>query len=80
MFIILWYIFLAACFLTLFAIAIVLIICIPQIIFSFPYYMWVGNENVKGRYMELKHESVFRATRNAFRLYKSWITKEPPVF
>lgn len=80
MLIILWYIFVAACFLTLLAVAIVVVVSVPQLIFSFPYYMWVGTQNGKGKYLELKEESVFRGTRNAYRLYKSWITKKPPVF
>ena len=80
MLILLWYIFIAACFLTLLAVAIVLVISIPLFIFSFPYCIWVGTQNNKGKYLELKDESLFRGTRNAYRLYKSWITKKPPVF
>lgn len=61
-------------------IAIALIICIPSCIFALPYVWWLCDQQSAGRYKNVVSKSVFRNNRNAYRFYKSLITKIPPAF
>ena len=49
-------------------------------VYVFPYLMWVGSQNYIGKHKDKKKESVFRSTKNATILYKSWITRKEPTF
>lgn len=61
-------------------IAISIIIYIPLAIYIVPYCLWVGNQNTKGKYLNLRNGSCFRMAHNATILYKSWILHKAPVF
>lgn len=49
-----------------------------MLIFFLPYVIWRGNQNAKGKYLELSQDlSPFQELRNAFKWWKSLITKQP---
>jgi len=56
------------------------IIVVPLFLYSIPYCLWVGFQNTAGRHLDKKKEGFWRGTRNATRLYKSWITRREPTF
>ncbi|EPR07761.1 hypothetical protein [Ruminiclostridium papyrosolvens] len=56
------------------------VILIPTFLYTIPYTLWVGRENTMGRHKDKSKESIFRAARNATKLYKSWITRQKPTF
>jgi hypothetical protein len=66
------------CFAAGIGIAISLFILVPLCLYVFPYELWVGNEQLKGKQTDKKEESPFRAARNATRLYSAWIRRQRP--
>lgn len=48
--------------------------------YAIPYSYWVGMQHSRGRFKELGDEGIFRTTRHATALYKSWILHKAPVF
>ena len=57
-----------------------IIVFVPLTIYIIPFCLWVGFQNNKGRYKELKKGNAFRMACNASTLYKSWIFHKAPVF
>lgn len=57
-----------------------IIVFVPLTIYIIPFCLWVGFQNNKGRYKELKEGNVFRMARNASDLYTSWFFHKTPVF
>lgn len=53
---------------------------ILMFIYSVPYAYWVGMQNCRGRYKELKDEGFCETFRHATALYISWILHKAPVF
>lgn len=56
-----------------------IIIFVPLTIYVIPFSLWVGFQNNKGKYRDLK-SGIFSDARNATELYKSWIIHKDPVF
>lgn len=56
------------------------VVFVPLSIYVIPYCLWVGTQNTKGKYLELRKDNVFRMAGNATKLYKSWITHKAPSF
>lgn len=50
------------------------------ILYTAPFYFWVGIQNNKGKYRELGKNGYFRTVRNATSLYLSWILHRAPAF
>lgn len=49
-----------------------------MLLFFLPYVIWRGNQNAKGKYLELSGNlSPFQDLHNAFKWWKSLITKQP---
>lgn len=61
-------------------IAVSVVIFVPLAIYIIPYCLWVGAQNTKGKYRELRNGNCFRMARNATILYKSWFSHKAPVF
>lgn len=57
-----------------------IIVFVPLTIFIIPFCLWVGFQNNKGQYKELKTGNVFHMAMNASILYKSWIFHKTPMF
>ncbi len=60
------------------------LIAVPLVVYSFPYYCWLGwNQGTKGIPKKQPSDKLppFKAmahnAKNATKLYKSWITKQP---
>lgn len=60
--------------------AVSIAVFVPLTIYIIPFCLWVGFQNNKGNYRNLKEGSFFRMVRNATSLYKSWIFHKAPVF
>lgn len=56
------------------------LVFVPLTLYTIPYALWVGAQNTRGKHKDKKKESVFRAARNATKLYKAWITRSEPTF
>ncbi|PYG86739.1 hypothetical protein LY28_02765 [Ruminiclostridium sufflavum DSM 19573] len=56
-----------------------ILILVPTFIYTIPYTLWVGHENLVGRQKDKCKESIFSAAKNATKLYKSWITRQKPT-
>ena len=61
-------------------VAVSIVVFVPLTIYIIPFCLWVGFQNNKGKYQNLKEGSCFRMARNATSLYKSWIFHKAPVF
>lgn len=59
--------------------AVSLVVFIPLTIYVIPFSFWIGFQNNKGNYRNLK-SGIFSDARNATALYKSWIFHKEPVF
>lgn len=60
--------------------AVSIIVFVPLTIYIIPFCFWVGFQNNKGKYRNLKEGSCFQMAQNATALYKSWILHKAPVF
>jgi len=56
--------------------AISVLVYVPLMVYTIPYALWVGHQNTMGRQKDKDKENIFRAARNATKLYKAWITGE----
>jgi len=56
------------------------IIFVPLAIYGIPYNLWVGSQNCVGRHLDKKDESLSNRTKNATKLYASWILRKKPTF
>lgn len=50
------------------------------ILYTAPFYLWVGVQHNKGKYRELGNGGCFQSVRNATSLYLSWISHKAPAF
>lgn len=57
-----------------------IIVFVPMTVYIIPYCLWLGFQNNKGKYKELKDGNIFWMAVNATILYKSWIFHKSPVF
>lgn len=57
-----------------------IVVFVPLTVYIIPFCLWVGFQNNRGKYKELKEGSVFRMAANATVLYSSWIFHKTPVF
>lgn len=57
-----------------------IVVFVPLTVYIIPFCLWVGFQNNRGKYKELKEGSVFRMAANATVLYRSWIFHKTPVF
>lgn len=62
------------------AIALAFAMLIFYVVYTAPFYLWVGFQNNAGKYRELGKYGCFRTIRNATSLYISWISHKTPVF
>ena len=60
--------------------ALAVLIYVPLFFYTLPYDLWIGVQNTKGKHLDKKKEPIFRAARNATRLYKAKLTKKEPIF
>lgn len=58
---------------------IAVVILVPTFLYTIPYTLWIGHENTMGRQKDKDKEKLFRAAKNATRLYKAWITRREPT-
>lgn len=56
------------------------IVFVPLTLYTIPYALWVGSQNTRGKHLDKKKESIFRAARNATKLYKAKLTGHEPIF
>ena len=56
------------------------LVFVPLTLYVIPYALWIGAQNTRGRHLDKKKESVFRAARNATKLYSAWIHRREPTF
>lgn len=56
------------------------VVFVPLTLYTIPYALWIGTQNLKGKHLDKKKESAFRAARNATRLYKAKLTGHEPIF
>lgn len=61
-------------------IAFSILVYVPLFLYIIPYCLWVGFQNTKGQYRNLKEENCFRMAKHATSLYTSWIFHKAPVF
>lgn len=54
-------------------------IFVPLTIYVTPFCLWLGFKQQNGRYKAVKLNKVTITARNATRVYKSWVSKKPPV-
>jgi len=59
--------------------AISVLVYVPLMVYTIPYALWVGHQNTMGRQKDKDKENIFRAARNATKLYKAWITGQKPI-
>ena len=50
------------------------LVFVPLTLYVIPYALWIG------RHLDKKKESVFRAAKNATKLYSAWIHRRGPTF
>jgi len=56
------------------------LVFVPLTLYVIPYTLWIGFQNNKGKQLDKKKEPVFRAVRNATKLYKAKLTGHEPIF
>lgn len=56
------------------------LVLVPLFLYALPYDLWIGSQNTRGKQLDKKKEGIFRAARNATKLYKAWITRREPTF
>lgn len=56
------------------------LVFVPLTIYNIPYCLWVGNQHTLGRHKDKMKEGVFKTTKHATILYKSWILRKEPTF
>lgn len=56
------------------------VVFVPLFLYTLPYDLWIGFQNTKGKQLDKKKEPIFRAARNATRLYKAKLTGHEPIF
>lgn len=54
-------------------------IFVPLTIYTTPFCLWLGFKQQSGKYRDVKLGKVTITIRNATRVYKSWVSKTPPV-
>ncbi len=59
---------------------IAVLVFVPLTLYVIPYTLWIGFQNNKGKQLDKKKEPVFRAVRNATKLYKAKLTGHEPIF
>lgn len=57
-----------------------LLILLPLTIYVAPYCIWLGSQNLKGKYKDQKIEKIMRTAKNATKLYGAWIARREPTF
>lgn len=68
------------CFALFLGVAVSIAVYVPCCILVIPYSLWLGVQNNKGKYKDLKDAGFWRHVKNAFKLYGSWITKKDLTF
>lgn len=56
------------------------LVFVPLFLYTLPYDLWIGFQNTKGKQLDKKKEPIFRAARNATKLYKAKLTGHEPIF
>ena len=56
------------------------LVFVPLVLYTLPYDLWIGFQNTKGKQLDTKKEPIFRAARNATKLYKAKLTGHEPIF
>jgi hypothetical protein len=58
------------------------LVLVPTFLYTIPYTLWVGAQQTKGKHKDKlqKGQSIFRAAKDATKLYKAWISKSEPTF
>lgn len=56
------------------------IIFVPLFLYTLPYDLWIGVQNTKGKQLDKKKEPIFKAAKNATRLYKAKLSGHEPIF
>lgn len=56
------------------------LIFVPLTIYNIPYLLWLGSQNVKGKHMDKKVQSIRATTKHATRLYKAILLRREPIF
>lgn len=56
------------------------LVFVPLFLYTIPYALWIGAQNTKGKQLDKKKEPIFRAARNATKLYKAKLTGHEPIF
>lgn len=62
------------------AVVICVAIFIPLYLFIIPYSFWLANQQQCGRHKDKVKNGFFIIVKNAFKLYKSWLTHKEPNF
>lgn len=55
------------------------LVFVPLFLYTLPYDLWIGVQNTKGKQLDKKKEPIFRAARNATKLYKAKLTGHEPI-
>lgn len=56
------------------------LVFVPLTLYTIPYALWIGGQNTIGKQLDKKKEPIFRAARNATKLYKAKLTGHEPIF